>query len=73
MSASARCRMFLAAALLLGGMLGCAVAGLPAFGRYPGPYGDVTNTVSLYERHLANVVTTVNFDCLGEEFICSRR
>ncbi len=74
MSASARCRVFLAAALLLGGLLVWAVAGLPTFGHYPGPYGDVINSASLYERHLANAVTAINFDyrgmdTLGEEFI----
>ncbi len=74
MTASARRRLFLAAALLFGGLFACAVAGLPKFGHYPGPYGDVVNSVSLSERHLANAVTAINFDyrgldTLGEEFI----
>lgn len=74
MSAFARRGLFLVSALVLGGGLAWAVTGLPGFGRYPGPYGDVLNAASLPERHLANVVTAINFDyrgldTLGEEFI----
>jgi multicomponent Na+:H+ antiporter subunit B len=51
-----------------------AVAGLPSFGHYPGPYGDVLNTVAPHERQIPNIVTAVNFDyrgmdTLGEEYI----
>jgi multicomponent Na+:H+ antiporter subunit B len=51
-----------------------AVAGLPAFGNYPGPYGTVLNTVAPHERQIPNIVTAVNFDyrgfdTLGEEYI----
>jgi multicomponent Na+:H+ antiporter subunit B len=51
-----------------------AAAGLPPFGHYPGPYGDVLNTVAPHERQIPNVVTAVNFDyrgmdTLGEEYI----
>ncbi len=51
-----------------------ALAGLPSFGHYRGPYGDVINQVSVYERHVTDAVTAVNFDyrgfdTLGEEFI----
>ncbi len=51
-----------------------AVAGLPPFGHYPGPYGDVLNTVAPHERQIPNIVTAVNFDyrgadTLGEEYI----
>ncbi len=47
---------------------------LPAFGHYPGPYGDVLNTVAPHERQLPNIISAVNFDyrgvdTLGEEFI----
>jgi multicomponent Na+:H+ antiporter subunit B len=47
---------------------------LPAFGHYPGPYGDLINAVGVYERHATNVVTLVvfdyrGFDTLGEEYI----
>ncbi|MDB5070818.1 MAG: sodium:proton antiporter [Candidatus Eremiobacteraeota bacterium] len=51
-----------------------AVGGLPSFGHYPGPYGDVLNTVAPHERQIPNIVTAVNFDyrgmdTLGEEYI----
>ncbi|MEA2720365.1 MAG: multicomponent Na+:H+ antiporter subunit [Candidatus Eremiobacteraeota bacterium] len=51
-----------------------AAAGLPSFGHYPGPYGDVLDTVAPHERQIPNVVTAVNFDyrgmdTLGEEYI----
>jgi multicomponent Na+:H+ antiporter subunit B len=54
---------------LIWGMLG-----LSAFGNYPGPYGDILNSVAVSERHVLNVVTAVmfdyrGFDTLGEEFI----
>jgi multicomponent Na+:H+ antiporter subunit B len=73
-SPSTRRALFLLAALPLAGWLAWGLAGLPGFGKYPGPYGDVINSVCLYERHLANAVTAINFDyrgldTLGEEFI----
>ncbi len=51
-----------------------ALKGLPEFGHYRGPYGDVINAISVYERHATDAVTAVNFDyrgfdTLGEEFI----
>ncbi|MBV8205691.1 MAG: sodium:proton antiporter [Acidobacteria bacterium] len=51
-----------------------ALRGLPAFGHYRGPYGDVLNAVATYERHVTDIVTAVNFDyrgfdTLGEESI----
>jgi multicomponent Na+:H+ antiporter subunit B len=66
--------------LFLVGALGLAVfvlwgySGLPDFGHYRGPYGDVLNDVSVPERHITDVVTAVNFDyrgfdTLGEEFV----
>jgi multicomponent Na+:H+ antiporter subunit B len=47
---------------------------LPPFGHYRGPYGDILNSVAVYERHVTDVVTAVNFDyrgfdTLGEESI----
>ena len=64
-----------AVSLVLG--LGFAAAGLwrlPAFGHYPGPYGDILNAVGTNERHGTNIVTLVNFDyrgfdTLGEEYM----
>jgi len=66
--------MFLAAALSLGVLVLWAYGGLPDFGHYRGPYGDVLNAVSVPERNITDVVTAVNFDyrgfdTLGEEFI----
>jgi multicomponent Na+:H+ antiporter subunit B len=56
-------------ALLIWGMLG-----LPPFGAYPGPYGDVLNEVGVGERKATDIVSAVNFDyrgfdTMGEEFI----
>lgn len=50
------------------------LTGLPAFGHYQGPYGDVINAVAVGERHLTDMATAVNFDyrafdTLGEEYI----
>ena len=50
------------------------IAGLPAFGHYAGPYGDVLNTVGPHERQIPNIITAVNFDyrgvdTLGEEYV----
>jgi len=47
---------------------------LPGFGNYPGPYGNMINTLTVYERHVTDTITAVNFDyrgfdTLGEEFI----
>jgi multicomponent Na+:H+ antiporter subunit B len=51
-----------------------AVADLPPWGSYRGPYGDVISRVSVYERHATDVVNAINydyraFDTLGEEYI----
>ena len=58
----------------MAGLLLWAITGLPGFGKYPGPYGDLINSVAVVERHVTNVVTAVNFDyraldTLGEEYI----
>jgi hypothetical protein len=42
-----------------------ALFGLPTFGHYPGPYGDLLNAVGTSERHATNIVTLVNFDYRG--------
>lgn len=57
------------AALLVWGL-----RGLPPFGSYPGPYGDVLNSFAVGERKATDVVSAVNFDyrafdTMGEEFI----
>ena len=61
----------------LAGLLGLvmwALVGLPDFGDYRGPYGQILNRVAVPERSTTDVVTAVNFDyrgfdTLGEEFI----
>jgi multicomponent Na+:H+ antiporter subunit B len=66
--------VFLVAAAGLAGLFGWAFAGLPAFGHYRGPYGDIINAFAGPQRHATNAVTPVVFDyrgidTLGEEFI----
>lgn len=58
----------------LAALLVWAVTGLPDFGHYPGPYGDVLNRIGVPLRHTTNVVgaTTFDFrglDTMGEELI----
>jgi multicomponent Na+:H+ antiporter subunit B len=69
-------RTVIAAALCLSGLALAAAGlwGLPAFGHYPGPYGDILNAAGPKERHGTNIVTLVNFDyrgfdTLGEEYM----
>lgn len=74
MSRRARTLLFLAAAPLLALVLLDGLAGLPDFGRYAGPYGDLVNAIAVPERQATGVVTAVivdirGFDTLGEEFI----
>jgi multicomponent Na+:H+ antiporter subunit B len=66
--------LLLAGAAGLGALLIWGMLGLPKFGSYPGPYGDVLNQVAVGERKATDVVSAVNFDyrafdTLGEEFI----
>ncbi|HEX3465945.1 MAG TPA: MnhB domain-containing protein [Candidatus Elarobacter sp.] len=74
MSSRARTAMILVSGAVMLVLILFAVAGLPPFGHYPGPYGDVLNTVAPHERQIPNIVTAVNFDyrgvdTLGEEYI----
>jgi multicomponent Na+:H+ antiporter subunit B len=66
--------------VFLAGMAGLAafylwgLTGLPGFGNYPGPYGDIINRVAVAQTNATGVVSAVNFgyrgfDTLGEEFI----
>jgi len=66
--------------LFLAGMAGLAafylwgLGGLPGFGRYPGPYGDIINRIAVGQTNATGVVSAVNFeyrgfDTVGEEFI----
>jgi multicomponent Na+:H+ antiporter subunit B len=57
------------AAFLLWGL-----AGLPGFGNYPGPYGDIINRIAVAQTNATGVVSAINFeyrgfDTVGEEFI----
>jgi multicomponent Na+:H+ antiporter subunit B len=50
------------------------LSGLPAFGDYPGPYGDIINRIAVAQTNATGVVSAVNFDyrgfdTVGEEFI----
>jgi multicomponent Na+:H+ antiporter subunit B len=58
----------------LAALFAWAIAGLPAFGDYRGPYGYVLNRIVVPLRHTTNVVMGTNFDVrgidtMGEEFI----
>jgi multicomponent Na+:H+ antiporter subunit B len=73
-SASTRRTVFLVAGAGLFALLLWSFAGLPDFGHYQGPYGDILNAFSVPERQTTAVVSAINFDyrgfdTLGEEFI----
>jgi multicomponent Na+:H+ antiporter subunit B len=74
MSSAVRLRVFLVAAAGLLAFLLWAYTGLPDFGHYLGPYGDILVRLSIPERQTTAVVSAINFDfrgfdTLGEEFI----
>ncbi len=73
---SRRVRTFVLAPTLLGlgALFAWAIAGLPAFGDYRGPYGYVLDRIVVPLRHTTNVVMATTFDVrgidtMGEEFI----
>ena len=61
----------------MAGLAACylwGLGGLPGFGRYPGPYGDIINRIAVGQTSATGVVSAVNFDyrgfdTVGEEFI----
>jgi multicomponent Na+:H+ antiporter subunit B len=61
-SRAARTRLFLVGASVLVVLLMWGVAGLPDFGNYAGPYGDLVNRGAVPERHVTNAVSAVVFD-----------
>jgi multicomponent Na+:H+ antiporter subunit B len=74
MSTRARAALFAVAAAGLAVLLAWGVGGLPAFGRYPGPYGDRVARLAVPARHATNATTTVVMDVravdtAGEELI----
>lgn len=74
MSRRVRIGVLTPALLGLGTLFAWAIAGLPRFGDYRGPYGDLLNKVVVPLRHTTNVVMGTTFDVrgvdtMGEEFI----
>jgi multicomponent Na+:H+ antiporter subunit B len=74
MSAAVRRNVFLVFGAALAVLLLWSFGGLPDFGHYAGPYGDILNASSIPERQTTAVVSAINFDyrgfdTLGEEFI----
>jgi multicomponent Na+:H+ antiporter subunit B len=70
----ARIAILLPALAVVGAVLLAGFAGIPDFGHYRGPYGDILNRVAVPERHATNVVAAIvfdyrGFDTMGEEFI----
>jgi multicomponent Na+:H+ antiporter subunit B len=66
--------IFLAGAAGLVAFFLWGLTGLPGFGRYPGPYGDIINRIAVHQTNATGVVSAVNFeyrgfDTVGEEFI----
>ena len=66
--------VFLAAMAALAAFYLWGLTGLPGFGNYPGPYGNIINRVAVPQTNATGVVSAVNFeyrgfDTLGEEFI----
>jgi multicomponent Na+:H+ antiporter subunit B len=55
-------------------LIGWAIAGLPGFGSYPGPYGPAIVRHAVAQTNATGVVSAINFeyrgfDTVGEEFI----
>jgi multicomponent Na+:H+ antiporter subunit B len=74
MSLKLRLWLFTTSALVFGAVLLAAMAGLPEFGQYQGPYGDLVMQTILPLRQTQQGVAAVTFDyrgfdTLGEEFI----
>ena len=66
--------IFLAAVVGLAAFYLWGLAGLPGFGNYPGPYGNIIDRVAVSQTNATGVVSAVNFsyrgfDTVGEEFI----
>jgi multicomponent Na+:H+ antiporter subunit B len=69
-----RIAILVPALAVLGIVLLVGFGGIPDFGHYRGPYGDVLNHAAIPERHVTNVVAATVFDyrgvdTFGEEFI----
>ena len=53
--------IFLAGAAGLAAFYLWGLTGLPGFGNYPGPYGDIINRVAVAQTNATGVVSAVNF------------
>lgn len=51
-------------------LLAWAIVGLPDFGHYPGPYGDLISRLAKPQRSTANAVTATVFDYRGFDTLC---
>jgi multicomponent Na+:H+ antiporter subunit B len=74
MSRRVRIALFLVSVAGVSAFLLWGLAGLPSFGDYAGPYGDLISNLAKPQRHIANAVTAVvfdyrGFDTMGEELI----
>jgi multicomponent Na+:H+ antiporter subunit B len=74
MTRRARLIVFAVGAIGVAATLVWGLAGVPSFGHYRGPYGQVLLHRAVPERHATNVVNSVTFDyrgidTIGEEFI----
>lgn len=74
MTPRTRICLYVTGALLFGALFCRALAGLPDFGQYRGPYGDLVMATVEKLRHCPQGVAAVTFDyrgfdTLGEEFI----
>jgi multicomponent Na+:H+ antiporter subunit B len=74
MTPAQRRLVFLAAMAGLAAFYLWGLTGLPGFGNYPGPYGDIIARVASSQTNATGVVSAVNFeyrgfDTVGEEFI----
>ncbi|HLJ09341.1 MAG TPA: MnhB domain-containing protein [Acidimicrobiia bacterium] len=74
MTPATRRAVFLVAGVGLLAFYLWGLTGLPAFGHYHGPYGDLIDAVAVAQTHATGIVSAVNFDyrgfdSLGEEFI----
>src|SRR4029077_15362071 len=70
-------RVFLAGAAGLAAFFVWGLTGLPGFGHYPGPYGDMINRIAVAQTKATGVVSAINFeypgfDTWGEECISFR-
>lgn len=74
MTARARLVLFVLSGAGLAAFLVWGLVGLPSFGHYHGPYGNIIVDVVKPQRHMANAVSAVVFDyrgldTMGEELL----